>query len=382
MSKLFQSDIFKILVYVTAVIVTGSYLAPIFYNWGKTAVEEGRFEDKPIPVLKVDLHSELDRASLPRYWNRAIQLSALVYLIPLFMWLRISPKELLQLKKNPHRLKHFAFGFAIAALWMLVVGLVLLRFDVFSVRANPPDLLKVFHQWLLTALVVSFAEEFFFRGCLLGLSLRKTRRLGALLFVSAFFSAVHFLKPPDEYAVTVPYDIAAERVSNGKAIAIPEGAKLVLIQPFDNRKVEYHETDEKSHRVKLRQADRYILGVNGVESTTGFWLLGQIFKQFGDPRFIIAEFTTLFIIGWILGYTRLKTHSLWLAIGLHAGWIFAYESFRTMTQKDIADTLPWIGNDLKSGLVAIAMVTLTGLLTWAWLKASTRRDRLKAKAAA
>ncbi len=372
MPKLFQSDIFKVLVYVTAVIVCGALLAPVFYDWGKNAVAEGRFEGKPIPVLKIDLHAELERASLSRYWNRAMQLCALVFLWPLIKWLNIPRRELLQLEPNPRRWRHFGFGFAVAGLWMLVVGLILLKLQVFAINDAAPALLKVFHQWMLTALVVSIVEEFFFRGCLMGLTLRKTRRLGTLLFVSAFFAAVHFLKPPDEYTVTTPREVVAERASSGQPITVPAGSHLILNQPFDNLKIDLQD-GEKTHRILIADADRDILGIDGVRWDTGFWLLGQIFTKFKDPQFIIAEFTTLFLIGWILGYTRLKTRSLWLATGLHAGWIFAYESFRTMTTKELTDTLPWIGQDLKSGLVAILMVSLTGVLTWMWLKASSRK---------
>ncbi len=371
MLKLLKNDIFKVLVYVAAVIVTGASLAPVFYDWGKTAVEEARFEGKPIPVLKVDLHAELKRASLPRYWNRAMQLSALVYLLPLMAWLNVPAREILQLRRNPRRFRDFGFGFAIAALWMAAVGLALLKFDVFALQESRPPLGKILHQWLLTALVVAVLEEFFFRGCLMGLTMRKTRRIGVLLFVSTFFAAVHFLKPPEQYTITVPRDIVAKRESGGNEIAISRGSQLLLHNPFDDLRIDLLDGD-KTHRILLDEADRGITGIDGVKRDTGFWLLGRIFAKFRDPRFIVAEFATLFLIGWILGYTRLKTRSLWLAIGLHAGWIFAYESFRTMTAKVMTGTQPWIGDDLKSGLLAIWIVTLTGVLTWMWLKATER----------
>ena len=56
---------------------------------------------------------------------------------------------------------------------------------------------------------------------------------------------------------------------------------------------------------------------------SGFVSLGNSFSQFAEPLLVTAGFTTLFLLGWILADARVRTHSLWLPIGLHAGWIFA-----------------------------------------------------------
>jgi hypothetical protein len=50
-------------------------------------------------------------------------------------------------------------------------------------------------------------------------------------------------------------------------------------------------------------------------STTVGWLSGfnsiaNGFAQFADPLLVLAGFTTLFLIGWILADARLQTRSL------------------------------------------------------------------------
>src|SRR5439155_47990 len=60
--------------------------------------------------------------------------------------------------------------------------------------------------------------------------------------------------------------------------------------------------------------------------SSGFNSIAHSFSQFANPMLVAAGFTTLFLIGWILADARVRTRSLWLAIGLRAGWTFAFET--------------------------------------------------------
>ena len=42
---------------------------------------------------------------------------------------------------------------------------------------------------------------------------------------------------------------------------------------------------------------------------------------------VLSAFATLFLIGCILSDARVLTRSLWMPIGLHAGWIFVSGTF-------------------------------------------------------
>ena len=72
----------------------------------------------------------------------------------------------------------------------------------------------------------------------------------------------------------------------------------------------------------------------------------------------------------MLAVARLRTGSLWLPIGLHAGWIFGLKIFsayfastRELSQ---GDWLPWIGANIKIGVTPLIIVSFTGVLV-AWL---------------
>jgi len=314
MSGLVQSHSFKITVYVLVSILIGALLAPPFYWIGRAVYESGALEG--FAVLGVDLHDELRRAELPRYFNRAILAGALLALWPLIRWLRVPPSEFLQLRANPNRGTDFGVGFLLGAGGLLLLGWILLRAGVFGPPSGRVPIAELLVASLVSAVCVGLLEEFFFRGCILGLALLSSGRFTALAFASLFFAAVHFLKPPEHLPMPDP-----------------------------------------------------------VTWGSGFWLVGQIFAQFGNPMFMAAEFTTLFLVGWVLGFTRLRTRSLWLGIGLHAGWVFGIKVYGGLTRRSMSlqETLPWIGKDLKSGLVPVIVVALTGVLTWWWLRRSARK---------
>ena len=67
-----------------------------------------------------------------------------------------------------------------------------------------------------------------------------------------------------------------------------------------------------------------------------------------------------FFIGWILADARVLTRSLWLPIGLHAGWIFGSGAFsRVARQQTLA--LPWLGKNMLVGIVPLGRsAVLTG----------------------
>ena len=222
-----------------------------------------------------------------------------------------------------------ARSFAAAAGLLLLMGAGYLMFKVFHLA--PPDNHRAAAEWgarfdssaifgiVSAAIAVALLEEFFFRGAILGLALRTMRPPGALVFVTFFFTIVHFLKPPDSV------ELADAQVTWG----------------------------------------------------SGFWMVGQIFAKFGNPIFILSQFVTLFAVGWILGVARLRTNSLWLPIGLHCGWVFGLKFYSELTWIPVklqrGGYLPWAGRDLKEGLVPLVFVAATGAVVFLWLSKSQQR---------
>ena len=245
------------------------------------------------------------------YFHRALLVAAVVLLWPLLRAVRVRGWRDLGLEKNNRALSDVAAGFVIAAVPLLCCGAVLIALHIYSLRQA-----FLWHKMpdvLVASSFVPILEELLFRGFILGVLLRSFSRLWALVSTSALFSIVHFLKAPD---LTTPND--------------------------------------------------------AVSWSSGFVSIAHSFWQFGDPILLAAGFLTLFVIGCILADARLQTRSLWLSIGLHAGWIFANGTFSRAARR-AALALPWVGKDLLVGIVPLIIALASWALMRGWVKYADAR---------
>jgi CAAX protease family protein len=241
------------------------------------------------------------------FFHRAILIAAVLLLWPLLRISNVRSLADLSLAPNQHWARDVGSGVLLSVIPLLFCGALLIALHVYSFR-------HVF-VWprlgkiVLAAISVPFIEETFFRGIVLGLLLRTGRKLLSVVAVSALFAAVHFLKGSEREPAIVTW-------------------------------------------------------------TSGFQSIGDAFAGFGDPMMVLAAFATLFLIGCILADARVLTRSLWLPIGLHAGWIFASGTFSWLARRQM-DALPWIGKNLLVGIIPLGLAAVTWLLMRRWLK----RDR-------
>ena len=244
-----------------------------------------------------------------KFFHRALLVGALVFLWPLIRSLKIRGWRDLSLAPNPDRFRHVGIGFAIAAVPLLCFGGVILQLGIYTLRGSVP-LLPLLER-TLSAVVVPFIEEPLFRGLILGILLRACPPLVAALTTSAFFSVLHFLKAPEQTTTSVTW----------------------------------------------------LSGFVSIAHSTG---------QFQQPLLLLAGFTTLFFVGWILADARIRTRSLWLPIGLHAGWIFASAIFNKLARREW-EALPWLGRNLLVGLAPLGVALLSWMLLRVWLKYVERK---------
>ncbi len=251
----------------------------------------------------------LSRFDFETFFHRALLIAAIVLVWPLARSLSIRSRGDLEIEKNAGWGPDLLIGFLSSAIPLLCCGAILLATPFYSIR-NLIDWLAV-GKAIAAAAVVPLIEEAFFRGLILGLLLKTGRRYLAMFVTSALYSIVHFLKAPQHTSTLVTW-------------------------------------------------------------TSGFNSIAHAFVQFTDPILVAAGFTTLFLIGWILADARLETRSLWLPIGLHAGWIVAAGAFNKITRHDTA-ILPWMGKNLLVGIVPLAVAAITWLIVWAWLRRRNAR---------
>ena len=241
------------------------------------------------------------------FFHRAILIAAVFLLWPLLRVSNVRSLADLSLAPNQHWARDVGSGVLLSVIPLLFCGALLIALHVYSFR-------HVF-VWprlgkiVLATISVPFIEETFFRGIVLGLLLRTGRKLLSVVAVSALFAAVHFLKGSEREPAIVTW-------------------------------------------------------------TSGFQSIGDAFAGFGDPMMVVSAFATLFLIGCILADARVLTRSLWLPIGLHAGWIFASGTFSWLARRQMV-ALPWIGKNLLVGIIPLGLAAVTWLLMRGWLK----RDR-------
>ncbi|MGK0185938.1 MAG: membrane protease YdiL (CAAX protease family) [Verrucomicrobiales bacterium] len=312
-----SKELVLILVYLMVTVLLGALLAPFLFKGGMAVaemIEQFRLlKHKPLAWL----HQVASESGFQRYFNRAVLIAALIGLWPLLRALKMSRKDF-GLQKDPFAGQHLIIGFMLAAGLLLQLGLGLATAEVFQPNRNL-DLSGAFKQAAITAGCVAVLEEVLFRGVLTGLLLRSLSARKALIAVAVLFAALHFLKPPHGL------EIAPESVGVG----------------------------------------------------TGFWLVGIIFKTFANASMLLAEFGTLLMVGLLLGYARWRTGALWLPIGLHAGWVFGVFMFRGVfsgkAEVKAGDYLPWIGENLKTGLLPLIVLTITGAILIGWMRSRNRR---------
>lgn len=349
MTRLLHSDVLKILLYVAATLLLGALLAPMIYNAGMALadVTQGKQTNGLLSWLGEKARNSSD--NFPRFFNRALMAAAVLMLFPLLFWLRMgratvgfrdTPWSLRlpdsavvsglgqPLRRNPDGWRDALVGFLVALVVLMLSGWLLVRAGFFMWRdaptfpsgvanpyAQPIEWGRAAREALPRSVVVSVIEEILFRGVLLGIFLRAMRPVPAIASLSLLFAFVHFLQPPE-----------------GAAVSDPEAAGA------------------------------------------GFELLGLILQRFADPLDFVSRFLVLTAVAVVLAVARYRTASLWLPMGLHAGWVFAYGVFKeaSWAMPDVPESLRWlVGTSLLEGVLPLVLVLVTGGIS---LMFTGRRD--------
>jgi membrane protease YdiL (CAAX protease family) len=248
--------------------------------------------------------SFLTRYDFETFFHRALLIAAVLLLWPLLRVTNVRCLADLGLAHNSRWGRDLVAGVAISVVPLLLCGVLLIALQVYCFRHS--FAWARFGKMLLASIAVPFIEEAFFRGIGLGVLLRTGRKFMAIFAVSAIFAAVHFLKAPERTSEIVTW-------------------------------------------------------------TSGFSSIAHAFDGIGDPIMVALALATLFFIGWILAEARVLTRSLWLSIGLHAGWIFGSGAFSRLARQQ-ALAFPWIGKNMLVGIIPLGLAVLTWIIVRTWLK--------------
>lgn len=299
-----KKDITKLFLFIFSSFILAALLTPQLYTAGKSLAEYTASNETAAALEW--LGKKAERAQYGRYFKRSLVLCALILLYPLILWLR---KPQTEREKTPLRQRItptkkdcgvLFFGFLLASSTFALLGWLVVHLDFYQVK-NGSQLIKTAVNSLTTAFSVSVIEELIFRGLLLGLLLKTMRPVHAILSLSAFFAAVHFLQPPKGILVNDPH-------------AMFSGVLYLL----------------------------------------------EVLSILAAPEKIISSFFTLFMVGVVLAFAAFRTQKLWLPIGLHAGWVMVHKVMTKNTAPHPEhDHYLWIGKTITEGVLPLAMLCFT-----------------------
>lgn len=222
------------------------------------------------PVLYHAAHgfSSLSKVPFHRFVDRAVLGLALICLWPLLKVMGITSWLELGFRDAVNKWRDIVPGFLIGFCSLAVIAVLSIASGERKshLPASAHEIALHVVSAGLSAIVVAFLEEILFRGALFG-SMRKTWRFGtAIVMSSIIYALAHFVQKAPEPTV--------------------------------------------------------------VTWSSGLAMLPQMFGKLGDVQALFPKALVLFVAGVILAMAYQRSGSLFLSIGLHAGWIFWLKSYR------------------------------------------------------
>jgi membrane protease YdiL (CAAX protease family) len=301
--------------YAAASVLLGAWISPLLYNAGKALAEVSVSKATNGPLQW--MANQCRVAEFTKFFEAGMLLAAVLLFFPWMEWIharrgaaaesggpwrlrlpdgaRVSTRGQ-RLVKNPRGKWHLCAGFLLAAGILLPMGVALAPAGFLTMRQPGVGFSGLVLRSLAAALVMATVMEVFFRGIAMGIFLRAMRPAAALGMSAAFFALVLSVIPPA-----------------GVNVADAEAAR------------------------------------------PGFGLLRLAVMRFAEPGALLGSFMPLLALGGVLAYARWRSASLWLPVGLHAGWLF---SKNLLAELSAMPSQNW----LLQGVLPLAAILIAGAL--------------------
>lgn len=202
----------------------------------------------------------------------------------------------------------FIYGFLTGTFFVAIVAVMEVAFGPRTLRSPWifQDILERFGKGMLSGMMVGIIEEFFFRGFIYGFLRKKLNGFFAVTVASAFYSLCHFFE-------------------NGK-ILMPEYPGV-----WDSLRL----------------------------------FVGYLEPLVMRPGTILNEFIGLFLFGLILNMAYVRTRSLFMSIGIHAGAVFFIKWQHSFFRSGADNEYPFFGkHPYYDGSFEWTATILLGIVVW------------------
>ena len=253
-----------------------------------------------------DLADSVFDSSFRRVNDRIVLISVLLLLAPAYRMSGLRGRADFGIPKRPDRARLFGAGLIVAVASMSLVYLIGLVAGVYGAAELDSGVVGELIKIIIGMLLIGVIEEILFRGYILTALRKSLGAAPAILLSSALFALVHFIKPAEPEVTDQWY--------------------------------------------------------------SGFLLFSNLFAKASDTFW--PEVCTLFGMGTVLATMSYWTRSVYITIGLHAGWVWIMMLFRLFTENQ--GRLVWLygpGEWISKGWVGPIMA----LAVWAVVFATRKK---------
>jgi membrane protease YdiL (CAAX protease family) len=263
------------------------------------------------------------RYSFSRIFDRCFLVTSILLFFPCRRFLKIGSAAQIGLAPRTHAARDIALGFfwAVASMGLLLALMSIQGIYTPFFRLEFGESISRIANALLAGLSVALLEETFFRGIFFKGILDEGKPVRAFLMANLLYAAVHFVQPENKF------------------------------QLYDH------------------------------DPWAGLRYLVASFKPFLNLPEVFPGLLGLFFIGLVLSYAVMRSNTLFLSMGLHAGWVFSIKTVRVFGDYTRQD-LGWMFGSTDPKIVS-GVITWIGILSVAAVvhgftrrRAAPRRDRL------
>jgi CAAX protease family protein len=240
------------------------------------------------PFIWQGLGAVMDPPAFNRVLSRITVLSFVLSLFLLRKRIGYLPRLKDMLQYGNQSRSQLAHGIICALVPLLLLTPILIILDIWRWDIEPFSRIATkLPTYLISAALIAVFEEILSRGIIMGTLLQRLRPFYAILISSAFFAAVHPLNSPD--------------------------GSPTIFHPL-----------------------------------MGFESLSQFGAIFSDPR-TLSKLVGYFLVGIILALGTVRTGRLYLAMGLHFGWVLFIKADGFWISRDSAFKFFFGGGRLVDG---------------------------------
>lgn len=254
-------------------------------------------------------------APFHRVGSRLVVIFVMLFLYPAYRLSGLQSRADVGLTDAPNRRGLLLSGLKIGIISVSLVYLLGLLLDVYFCDAGtrtPSYLIRKSVQVLIGGILVGVFEEILFRGFLFTLFRKGLGVVAAICIGSFLFSIVHFMRPSNPETLT--------------------------------------------------------------QWNSGFMLFAHLFDRAGNH--FLTEFCALFMMGIVLSILTLWTRSVYVAIGLHTGWVWVMGLFRLFMDNNksmlwLYGGNEWISNSWSGTILLSAVLIYICITRRRWIAAAS-----------